>query len=331
MQLDAVGGYWDSRRAALLREIERRELEIAELEAREQAMMPMLGASADERERASYAMGVAAEARAQAAAADEARVAALLAAAAPAAAVHAMPPPPIAPPPDTSAGKRGEARVETGSDDADLVASAWQRLLEQERAAAEEAMQTLKEQHEKELQSTANFWLAKVQEAQQTARKAVNTASMQGSAQDSSVILATGGKFVPNHEDAIVSAARAGVDDSEGVSTVSAEAIETLEAELFALEADYEAISDQCEVMRETLTVANERMGQMQAELDEEVMQTEIKVQKVLAFMLAKAKADAEAAAAAAAAKRDEEIKTLQERISELEKQLEIPKTNTNK
>jgi len=242
-----------------------------------------------------------------------------------------MPPPPIAPPPDTSAGKRGEARVETGSDDADLVASAWQRLLEQERAAAEEAMQTLKEQHEKELQSTANFWLAKVQEAQQTARKAVNTASMQGSAQDSSVILATGGKFVPNHEDAIVSAARAGVDDSEGVSTVSAEAIETLEAELFALEADYEAISDQCEVMRETLTVANERMGQMQAELDEEVMQTEIKVQKVLAFMLAKAKADAEAAAAAAAAKRDEEIKTLQERISELEKQLEIPKTNTNK
>lgn len=268
MSAAGVGGYWDSRREMLLRDLQRRELELDELASREQAMMPMLGASAGEREKTSYAMGMAAEARAQAVAADASRIAALTAAAAA--------PPAAAPAPELGgahapAWAGGEVDgQEAPAGDAELVESAWRELLARERAAASEALQAERAKHELELQSTANFWLARVNQAQQEARRAGSAAREPGEG-----VLATGGKWVPDHDDAVSRVGPAG-SDQEGVSTVSAEAVATLEAELFALEADYEAISDQCEVMRETLTMANERLVQMQNEMDEEELAAEV-------------------------------------------------------
>mmetsp|Transcript_33438 Transcript_33438/g.105159 ORF Transcript_33438/g.105159 Transcript_33438/m.105159 type:complete len:101 (-) Transcript_33438:538-840(-) len=68
-------GYWHARRDALVRELTRRELELEELEARESAVMPMLAAAAESREKTSYAMGLAAEARAAQVRRDELRCA----------------------------------------------------------------------------------------------------------------------------------------------------------------------------------------------------------------------------------------------------------------
>jgi hypothetical protein len=275
MSAAGVGGYWDSRRNALLRDLQRRELELDELASREQAMMPMLGASAAEREKASYAMAMAAEARAQAAAADVARIAAITAAAA--APPAATPAPELSgahAAPDPAGREEGGHAAMGGSAEAeaDRVESGWRKLLQRERAASALALEVERAKHEVELQSTANFWLARVKQAQEEALRVCSAARDPGEG-----VPATGGKLVPDHDDAATGRAQP-ASDQEGMSTVSAEAVATLEAELFALEADYEAISDQCEVMRETLTLAGERLVQMQNEIDEEALAAEVRV-----------------------------------------------------
>jgi len=261
-----VGGYWDARRETLLRDIQRRELELAELAAREGALMPMLGAASEAREQTSYAMGMAAEARANAMDAAEARIAALVST-------------PAAPPTASDLGAAGPAVVGTSGDveeEAELVESAWEALLAEERRASAEALLAAKARHEEELQRTANFWLAKMHDAEAAARAERRAPPPPPSAADEmSGLTATGGDNVPDHAE--VEAADAAPRNAQGVSTISAAAVETLEAELFALEADYEAISDQCEVMRETLTVTSQRLSTMQAEIDAEQIASEVR------------------------------------------------------
>jgi len=89
-----------------------------------------------------------------------------------------------------------------------------------------------------------------------------------------------------------------------------------------ALEADYDAMLDQAEVMRETIGAATERVEAVMDELDEERRRGELNVQKVLAFMLPRV--DAARAAGEEAGARKAEAALLQ---AEARREVEVQRT----